>query len=239
MVGGILRQSTQREEHLRTRSIARSIDLGIVYILSISISDLLFGEVDIVFDRRTIVFVADSSPRYVGRDEGDFVDIDLRDLSRSLALIFSEDSRSINIATTHTAWEARECVDILSLQSTEQTLLTLDVREALTAEVRDDKGGDTGYVRTSHRGTLHIAVVLTRDLLGERTEDFTLRIVSVTTRSGDIDPVPTVGVVSRLPVWSHRGNSHDRSISPWEGAVVQPVVPRSEDDYPTLHRRVG
>ena len=105
--------------------------------------------------------------------------------------------------------------------------------------MRDNEGGDTGYVRASHRSTLHIAVVLTRDLLRERTEDFTLRIVSITTRSRDIDPVPTVGVVSRLPVWSHRGNSHHRSISPWEGAIVQPVVTRSEDDYPTLHRRVG
>ena len=239
MIGGVLRQSTQREEHLRACSIARSIDLGIVDILSVSIGDLLFGEVDVVFDRRIIVFVADSSPRDVGRDEGDFVDIDLRDLSRSLALIFSEDSRSIDIATTHTTWEARECVDILSLQSTEQTLLTLDVREALAAEVRDDKGGDTRYVRTSHRGTLHIAVVLTRNLLRERTEDFTLRIVSVTTRSGDIDPVPTVRVVGRLPVRSHRTDSHDRRISPWEGAVVQPIITSSEDDYPTLHRRVG
>ena len=105
--------------------------------------------------------------------------------------------------------------------------------------MRDDEGGDTRYVRTSHRGTLHIAVVLTRDLLGERTEDFTLRIVSVTTRSRDIDPVPTVGVVGRLPVRSHRTDSHDRRISPWEGAVVQPIVTSSEDDYPTLHRRVG
>ena len=127
MVGGILRQSTQREEHLRASSIARSIDLGIVDILSVSIGDFLFGEVDVVFDRRTIIFVADSSPRDVGRDEGDFVDIDLRDLSRSLALIFSEDSRSIDISTPHTAWEACECINILSLQSTEQTLLTLDV----------------------------------------------------------------------------------------------------------------
>ena len=105
--------------------------------------------------------------------------------------------------------------------------------------MRDDKGGDTRYVRTSHRGTLHIAVVLTRNLLRERTEDFTLRIVSVTTRSGDIDPVPTVGVVGRLPVRSHRTDGHDRRISPWEGAVVQPIVTSSEDDYPTLHRRVG
>ena len=63
--------------------------------------------------------------------------------------------------------------------------------------------------------------------------------MSVTTRSRDIDPVPTVGVVGRLPVRSHRTDGHDRRISPWEGAVVQPIVTSSEDDYPTLHRRVG
>ena len=153
-------------------------------------------------------------------------------------LVFSEDSGSIDISTPHTPLISSEGIDILRLECTEQTLLALDISKALLPEVRDDESSDPRYVGASHRSTLHVAVLLTCDLLRKGTQYLALGEMSISTRSSNIDPVATIGVVGSCPVRSHRSDGHNWWISTWIRLVVHTIITSSKDDDTALHRRV-
>ena len=117
-------------------------------------------------------------------------------------------------------------------------MLALDIGKALLPKVRDDESSDPRYVGASHRSTLHVAILLLGDLLGKGAEYLSLSKMIIPTRSSNIDPIATIGVVGSSPVRSHRSNGHNWWISTWISLVVHTIIPRSKDDDPALHRRV-
>ena len=170
-------------------------------------------------------------------------------LRGSLGGITVKRTSSIEVPGTEDALKSGiVLIDVRRAECREEATLTVGIREAGTAVLGDDQSGHATGMRTGHRGPLHEFVVTPSSedcslvvhlLLHGGAVDLSTGVVKVTTGAHQLDPLATIGVVRLLPVGSHSGDGHHRTVSGRVGHIIGGLITGSKEYHPTLHRGVG